>query len=65
MKRKHLEWFLSELETFKNPKIHLEQYATNVQLAGILFPIIHNLDYSLWHFSVIYSQAGDMVEEDF
>lgn len=33
MKKKHLECFLSEIGTFENPKIHLEQYSTSVELA--------------------------------
>lgn len=34
MKKKHLEGFLQQLETFGNPKIELEQYGTGVSLAS-------------------------------
>lgn len=33
MKQKKLEWFLSDLETFKYAKLQLEQYATSPELA--------------------------------
>ncbi|MFH4977765.1 hypothetical protein AB6A40_004474 [Gnathostoma spinigerum] len=33
MKPKHLEWFLSDLESFTDPKLNLEQYATDSELA--------------------------------
>ncbi|KAM3724410.1 rRNA N6-adenosine-methyltransferase metl-5 [Dirofilaria immitis] len=33
MKKKHFEWFLSQIETFQNLKVQLEQYSTSVELA--------------------------------
>ncbi|KAK6100700.1 Methyltransferase domain family protein [Brugia pahangi] len=33
MKKKHLECFLSQIETFQNFKLQLEQYSTSVELA--------------------------------
>ena len=34
MKRKELQWILGDLESFKNPKVLLEQYATGPEIAG-------------------------------
>jgi predicted RNA methylase len=34
MKRKQLVWQLEALETFSDPKLHLEQYATSVEMAA-------------------------------
>lgn len=34
MKKKQFESFLSQIETFQNFKIQLEQYSTSVELAG-------------------------------
>ncbi|VDN39940.1 unnamed protein product [Gongylonema pulchrum] len=42
MKKKHLEWFLSEIETFKNPKVQLEQYSTSVALAEAILAAIND-----------------------
>jgi predicted RNA methylase len=35
MKLKDLEWELESLKPFENPKLHLEQYATDAHIAGI------------------------------
>lgn len=40
MKKKHFEWFLSEIDTFKNPKVELEQYSTSAELAGVSYFIV-------------------------
>jgi predicted RNA methylase len=34
MKRKHLIWQLESLDTFEQPKLHLEQYATSAEMAA-------------------------------
>uniref|UniRef100_A0A915PPC8 Methyltransferase-like protein 5 n=1 Tax=Setaria digitata TaxID=48799 RepID=A0A915PPC8_9BILA len=43
MRKKHFEWFLSQIETFRNLNVQLEQYSTNVELAeAILNAIAEN-----------------------
>lgn len=34
MKRKHLIWQLESLDTFEQPKLNLEQYATSAEMAA-------------------------------
>ncbi|KAL4001766.1 Methyltransferase small domain family protein [Acanthocheilonema viteae] len=40
MKKKHFESFLSQIETFQNFKIQLEQYSTSVELAEAILSVI-------------------------
>ncbi|CAG9532551.1 unnamed protein product [Cercopithifilaria johnstoni] len=40
MKKKHFEWFLSQIESFQNFKIQLEQYSTSVELAEAILNVI-------------------------
>lgn len=42
MKRKHLESFLQQLDTFDRPKLELEQYATSPELAAAILAEIKN-----------------------
>ncbi|VDK25179.1 unnamed protein product [Anisakis simplex] len=41
-KKKHFEWFLSELDTFDEPKLNLEQYATSPELAVAILDTIND-----------------------
>uniref|UniRef100_A0AC35U362 MTS domain-containing protein n=1 Tax=Rhabditophanes sp. KR3021 TaxID=114890 RepID=A0AC35U362_9BILA len=43
MKRKQLEWYLSELEGFGSPKINLEQYTTSASLCTDIILSINDL----------------------
>ncbi|EFO26776.1 hypothetical protein LOAG_01707 [Loa loa] len=40
MKKKHFECFLSQIETFQNLKVQLEQYSTSVELAEAILNAI-------------------------
>uniref|UniRef100_A0A914V2M3 Methyltransferase-like protein 5 n=1 Tax=Plectus sambesii TaxID=2011161 RepID=A0A914V2M3_9BILA len=40
MKRKELEWILGDLDSFKNPKVLLEQYATGPEIAATIMQTI-------------------------
>ncbi|VDN07554.1 unnamed protein product [Thelazia callipaeda] len=42
MKKKHLESFLSAIETFQNPKVRLEQYSTGIELAEAILSSIYD-----------------------
>ncbi|VDN57973.1 unnamed protein product [Dracunculus medinensis] len=42
MKRRKFEWFLSELNDFDSPKLQLEQYSTNPQLAVDILYAVEN-----------------------
>lgn len=41
MKRKQLEIFLQELESFERPRLEFEQYATGPQLGADILEAIH------------------------
>lgn len=44
MKKKQLESFLQQLNTFKKPKLKYEQYTTDVTLASSILSVIDDFD---------------------